>query len=176
MRRLHAVAAALAVLVTTAGACRQEPDGPPPAPATLGASPFPEGATAGGLAATYARLTREEADGEQCFRILRLSVDGTAAVGNGCSNDGVEALVADEESWVASDQAGDYAHRDGRVWVRIVEWDALAEEFVLAEAELVSCGTELRLTEEPQPFLVVHPYRLVTGTPPPGSPRCEPSA
>jgi hypothetical protein len=172
-RTLGLVAAGLALFVTTAGACQREPEGPLPTPDAMGARPFPDGATVGGLQATYARLTREEPDGEQCFRLLRLATTGEATLGDGCSREGVGALAADQDVWLAWERLGDYAHRDGRVWVRIVAWDALAEEFVLDEFELASCGDELRTTEETRPFLVVHPYRLVTGVAPPQTTGCE---
>jgi hypothetical protein len=144
-----------------------------PTPEALGARRFSEGATLGGLEATYARLAREEPDGEQCFRLLRFSVAGAATIGDGCSQDGVQDVVADEDAWRVRVHLGDYAHRGGRVWVRVVEWDPLAEVFVLDEFELLSCGAELRSADEPAPYQVVHPYRLVTGTAPPGSPSCE---
>jgi hypothetical protein len=162
--------------VTSAGACQRELEGPLPSPEELGAGRFPEAATVGGLDATYARLAREEPDGEQCFTLLRVDPAGVARLGTGCSSDGVEALVADEDVWTVQERLGDYAYGGERVWLRIVEWDPLAEEVVLDQVELAACGTELRPTEAPEPFLVVHPYRLVTGDPPPDAPPCEPGS
>jgi hypothetical protein len=108
------------VFMNTSGACQQEHAGELPTPAELGAQPFPAGAVTTGLDSTYARLTREEQDGTQCFSLIRLTTQGDAQLGQGCSTDGVEGVLADERIWSSRDYLGDYALLGGRVWLRIV--------------------------------------------------------
>jgi hypothetical protein len=144
-----------------------------PSPQAMGAPRFPEGASVGGLDATYARLTSKERDGTRCFHLIRLSVGGEAQLSQGCAVERVEALVSDDRVWSDREHLGDYAHRDGRIWLRIVHWDPLAEEHILGAYELVSCGGELRSTQEPSRFSVVHPYTLLSGTAAPDASTCR---
>jgi hypothetical protein len=165
----------VALFVTTAGACQREYEGRLPSPDEMGARRFPEGARTDGLDATYARLTREERDGEQCFHLIRLTARGEALLSRGCSTAGVGAILSDDRTWSRREYLGDYAHRGELLWLRIVSWDPLAEEFLLESFELTACDAELRSTNKPAPFMVVHPYMLVAGTGHPGalSGRCS---
>ena len=160
--------------MTTAGACQQEYEGELPAPEEMDAQPFPAGAVTGGVDAIYARLTRDEQDGTQCFHLIRLTSEGEAQVGGGCSTDGVDEVVVDERTWSSREYLGDYAHRDGRLWLRIVSWDSLKEQLVLDESEYISCDAELRSTEDQPANIIVHPYALAAGSVPPATPPCDP--
>jgi hypothetical protein len=162
------------VLTTSAGACQQEYDGELPTPDELNAAPFPAGARIGDLDAVYARLTNEEWDGTQCFHLIRLSGSGEAELGQGCSTDGAEPIAADRGIWSERQHVGDYAHRSGTVWLRVVSWDGLAESLVVDESEFAVCGTELRSLARRDSTSATRPYTLVAGAVPPGTPACDP--
>ena len=175
-RWVATVGVVAAMLATSAGACRRDAGQPAPAPAELGAVTLPASADAG-VEATYARLTRTDrpADGGppiECYHFVRLTRAGSASFGSGCtdSGDGPAALLADPAIWPGDTERGDYAHADGRLWLRSVAWDPLADEFVLTEYTGSYCGDSLLLGGEPG--LGDPTYRRVAGAAPAGAPAC----
>ncbi len=172
------VGVAAAVLVTSAGACQRDVDRPAPAPEDLGAAPIPGEATRSGLDSVYARLTRTDrpADGGppiECFHLVRLVPDGAARFGHGCTDagDGATGLLDDPAIWPGDTERADYGYADGRLWLRAVAWDPLAEEYALAEYTAAYCDGSLALGGEPG--LGDPTYALVSGAAPPGAPPCR---
>ncbi len=120
-----------AVLVTTAGACRdEEPDGPPPTPTELSGTAFPDGAETSGVVAVLSQqipyLTN---GGKPCYFIVSVSADGSARSGRGCSD-----LLGREG------QVGDYGLIDGRLTVRTVEWGFVEGSYELVEYVFGTCA------------------------------------
>ncbi|HWL42342.1 MAG TPA: hypothetical protein VNQ73_05315 [Ilumatobacter sp.] len=150
------------VLATSAGACQRKQPEPTPAPAELGARSLPEGAATTGLDATYAVLTAT--DRGECFHLVRLAADGTADTGQGCSPDGVTAVLAAEVTWTGEPRTGDYAWRAGELTVRVVGWDPLAEQFELTEYAATYCGETLVVENST--------YALASGATPPDATPC----
>lgn len=161
------LAVALIVLVTSAGACRQQLDGPVPTPIEYGAEALPAGSTTSGVDAVYVRPV-----GEQCDRLVRLRPDGTALTVERCFVSDVAAWASDAGTWTV-EQAGDYAYRDGRLVVRVVEWEPIAAELVLHEWDVSYCATGLQGEErQPPRGPVTVEYELLTGSAPPDAAPC----
>jgi hypothetical protein len=124
------------VMVAGAGACQRGRTDPIPSPTELGAGPFPEGSTQRDLDVVYTGRTRPD-----CTELIALTPDGSAHHTSVCGGDPAP-LVDDPDRWTG-DSAGDYAYRDGRLWVRTVVWDAVSEEFVLSEWDFGYCANGL---------------------------------
>lgn len=167
------------IVVTSAGACQQDWDGPLPAPEEIGAAPFPVDAVVGGLDAVYATLvdtTRLREGGRdvvrQCYSLLRLRPDGVAETSDACTEDGdigEPAVAAD--TWIRTTFVGDYARLGGELTVRMVDWDFISEEFELVEFSVEYCrdGFYGRTSAGDRGVTT----QLVVGDPPPDAPRCD---
>jgi hypothetical protein len=162
------LAVALVVLVASAGACRRELDGPVPTPVEYGAAALPDDATASGVDAVYARSF-----GTECQRLVNLRGDGTALTIEQCGALSLERLASDPDGW-ALEQSGDYAYRDGTLWVRVVEWDWLAGEFVFHEWDVTYCTTAFSGSEQQTPGdTITAEFELVNGSGPPDAAPCR---
>ena len=159
-------------LVTTAGACSADPPAALPTPDAADAAPLPAGATAG-VSATFARLVREERDGTQCFHLLRFTADGRATSADGCSQQGVAAVVDDARTWADRDVVGDYGVSGARLRVRLVAWDSLAEAVATAVYDASWCGERLDVIALAGTDRQVRAYELVDGAAPDGPSTCE---
>ena len=167
-----------AVLVTSAGACQQDWDGPLPAPDEVGALPFPDGAVVGGLDAVYATLintTRLPQDGREvlreCYSLLRLRLDGVAETSEACTEtDDIAEPAAAADTWTRRYFVGDYARMDGAITVRMVDWDFIREEFELTESSLEYCLDGLYGRTFSGDVAVT--ATLVAGSAPPDAPPC----
>jgi hypothetical protein len=167
------------VLVTSAGACQQDRDGPLPTPDEIGAAPFPDGAVVGGLDAVYATLVdtvRLREDGRpferQCYSLLRLREDGVAETSQACTTTGdITESAAADATWEQPYFVGDYAVADGMVWTRMVDWDFIVEELELVENTTPYCVDGLYGRTFTGDVAVT--ARLVVGDPPPDAPPCD---
>jgi hypothetical protein len=168
-----------AVLVTSAGACQQDWEGPLPPPDDVGAEPLPVGAVVGGVDAVYATLTdttRLSEDGRRyerrCYFLLRLRPDGVAETSDACTTtDDVGAIAAGAEPWTRTLSTGDYAYRDGALYTRLVDWDVIAEELHVSTRETAYCVDGLYGLTYSGAVGVTAP--LVAGAGPPDAARCD---
>ena len=167
-----------AVLVTSAGACQQDWDGPLPPPEEVGALPFPDGAVVGGLDAVYATLidtTRLREGGRdvvrKCYSLLRLRPDGVAETSEACTEtDDIAEPAAAADTWARPYFVGDYARLDGLITIRMVDWDFIREEFELSESSPAYCLDGLYGRTFSGDVAVT--ATLVAGSSPPDAPHC----
>lgn len=133
-------------LVLSAGACNNFDSVPIPPPGEVGATAFPEGATVGGLDATFGMTptaTGGEYDG--CGSYYRFRPDGSVALTYwDCQRDAesFDEFVERAANYYASSH-GDYAVLGQQVWIRVVERDMLAQEMLLYELEAEICGDRM---------------------------------
>lgn len=164
-RAVRALTICCAVIVTSAGACRQAtPDGPLPQPSELSTRTYPEGSTRDGIDALYVGRQRPD-----CDEILLLTSGGSAHHVASCGD--TETFVADPASWI-DDSTGDYAYRDDRLWIRTVAWNPITEAFELSEWTFRTCDGGLRDIPPEDSFRVPFEYTLVDGAGPPTTTPC----
>lgn len=172
-------AVAIGGVLTSAGACQQDWDGPLPPPEDVGAAPFPDGAVVGGLDAVYATLTdttRLREGGRdvvrQCYWLLRLRPDGVADTSTACTEDGdISGPAGAADTWDRRGAVGDYAHGDGVLAVRLVDWDFIVEELELTQWALEYCADGWYGRNSSGERVVT--ARLVIGEPPADAPPCD---
>jgi hypothetical protein len=151
------------VLITSAGACNPSDGGPIPRPAEVTDASFVANASTTGLDALYAGRQRPE-----CTELFRLLPDGTAHHESVCVDD-VTPYLDDPSRWMGN-STGDYAYRDGLLWVRTVTWNPIVGEHELAEWTFRICATGLRDIPLADAFRVPFVYDLVQGA---GPARCR---
>lgn len=169
----------VAIVVSSAGACQQEWDGPLPPPDDVGAAPLPEGTTRSGLDAVYATLTdttRLVEGGrrleERCYFLLRLRPDGAAETSDVCTtSDDLGAIAVGEEPWTRTLSTGDYGYGGEVLHLRLVSWDVIAEELEVSTGERAYCADGLWGTDFRGERAVT--TRLVAGEPPPDARSCD---
>lgn len=133
-------------LVLSAGACNNFDRVPIPPPDELGAEPFPEGATVGGIDATFGRppeSTGGEHDG--CGSYYRFRPDGSVVQTPwDCRRDSetFDEFVERAATHYTAAQ-GDYAVMGQQVLLRLVERDMLAQEMLLYLVDADICGDRM---------------------------------
>lgn len=138
----------MGVLVLSAGACNDFDSVPISPPDELGAAPFPEGATIGGLDATFGRIaepTDEPGEDDGCGSFVWFRPDGTMGwTGSDCPRDDEsfdEFVERTADAPTAS--RGDYAVIGQRVWMRLVYRQFPQNEMVLYSMEAEVCGDRM---------------------------------
>jgi hypothetical protein len=127
---------------------------PLPLPTELAATPLLPGAQPGALDAVFASVSSSAgAQDSRCYRLFRLYPDGTALLEEMVclSQPPTAASWPEIERWFHRDNPGvprgDYFTQDQRLWVRIVEYDAVHETTYLRSFQGETCGSELVLQE-----------------------------
>jgi hypothetical protein len=166
-------------LVLSAGACNDYDRVPIPPPEEVGAEPFPDGVSIGGLDVTFGPV-RPDGVETNCGGFYRFEPDGTVAQsGGGCPEEG-ESFERFLQRLFDQPTArrGDYAVLGQHVWMRLVERDLLAQEMLLELVEAEVCGDQMMLRPPGEPFgawaqQVRSDYELVLGDPPATAEPCD---
>jgi hypothetical protein len=128
---------------------------PRPQPTELAGTSFPEDSQPGGLEATFiSSAWVAGAQNERCHKLLRFLPDGRVLYSNFVcfppTND-TAARVEEIAQWFIPENndvtRGDYARLDGRVWLRIVEYDHIHETTYLRAFQGVQCSRKMVLQE-----------------------------
>lgn len=176
-RRTRIAGAALLVVmmaVTGGGACEPRYDGPLPPPTALGAPPLPAG-TSAGVDAIYASTGPITGRHPDCVEFVRFDEAGEARWRVKCFVDDVDEYARAEGTWAPEDRVsvGDYGRLDGRIWMRVVSFNAVMGELSLNVFEGHYCGDRLFLAREGASTADAVEYRLVSGNSPSDIPACS---